>query len=390
MNNIPKVILLIEPSREFGRALLRGIARYAQQHGPWNFYHTPAFFLHPQDPFSPGELARLKKWGATGIIMREIPHHDDILALHLPTIASTYAHEHVRADGEIYVDNYGIGAMAADHLLKRGFRQFAFCGFDEFFWSRQRSAGFCDTIKKAGFEVTVYSQPSNAESRRWDKEQAILTRWLHELTKPIGLMACIDERSEHVVEACCDAGIRIPEDIALISGDNDELICELANPPISSVAINGINAGYRAAELLDKLMHGKKIDDRRITVSPTHVATRHSTDILAIEDREVSLALQYIQRNANNQMQVEDVAQAVCLSRRTLERRFRALLHRSVLNEINRVRIDRFARMLIDTDLSITQLALVLGHTHLANVSRLFHRYKHLTPQEYRRRFGQY
>ncbi|MBN2211870.1 MAG: DNA-binding transcriptional regulator [Sedimentisphaerales bacterium] len=379
---------MIETSRGFGRALLRGIARYAQQHGPWNFYHTPAFYLHSQDPFSSHELARLKKWGATGIIMREIPNHNDILALKLPTIVSTYAHEHVPADGEIYVDNYGMGVMAADYLLKRGFCRFAFCGFDEFFWSQQRYAGFRNCVQKAGFEVNFYHRPSDPEARRWDKEQTILIQWLQTLPKPIGLMACIDERSEHVVEACRNADIRIPEDIALISGDNDELICELANPSISSVAINGVNAGYHAAALLDKLMHGQNIQNRKITVSPTHVVTRHSTDILAIEDKEVSLALQYIQRNANNPIQVDEIAQAVCLSRRTLERRFQSVLHRSVLYEINRVRMDRFARMLIDTDLSITQLALVLGHPHLANVSRLFQRYMHVSPQEYRRKFG--
>jgi LacI family transcriptional regulator len=384
--NVPKVALLIENSRGYGRDLLKGISNYSRIHGPWTFYRMPTFYLDPNATIRKKEIHRLKNWGATGIIMREVQNNEELIEMGVPVVLSTYKKERIPDTYEIYVDNKGIGAMAAEYLLELGFKNFAFCGFDGFFWSLERQEGFTEKIKHAGYKVLVYKQPKSKIKRLWDNEQVILAQWLESLPKPIGLMACIDERSQDVTEACKIAKIHLPEEIALIGGDNDDLICDLSNPPLSSVAINGVKAGYEAAELLDKLMKGEKVpDDEKIVVRPTHVETRQSTDILAIEDSDVAAAIRYIRQHANEPIQVDDVVDSTTLGRRGLEKHFKQTLGRSVNAEIRRIRVDRIVKLLLETNLSISQIASTLGYSSENNISRFFRKEKKMSLLNYRK-----
>ena len=389
MPQIPKVVLLIETSRGFGRALLRGIAKYSRLYGPWTFYRMPVFYLDPYSRIREKELHRMKKWGATGIIMREIKNSEELIGLGLPTIVSTYSKNKAPGVCEIYVNNKGIGKMAANYLLELGFTQFAFCGYDDFFWSEERKHGFIERVQQAGFDVITYKQPKSKLMRLWDNEQNFLAAWLKSLPTPIGLMACIDERSQDVLEACKTSGLHVPEDIAIIGGDNDDLICDLANPPLSSVAINGVVAGYQAAELLDKLMAGKeKMTGQQITVEPTHVKARLSTDVLAMKDQDVATAIRFIRNNIKAPIQVSDVVEATCLGRRGLEKRFRKILERSILDEIRHYRTEQVSKYLIETSMSISQIASTLGYSSIKNISRYFCKEKGLSPLAYRKLYS--
>jgi LacI family transcriptional regulator len=384
-----KVVLLIENSRGFGRALLQGIAKYSRLNGPWTFYRMPAFYRDPNSRICEKELHRMEKWGASGIIMREVKNNDELIGLGLPTIVSTYINRTVPNACEIYVNNKGVGEMAADYLLELGFTKFAFCGYDDFFWSIERSQGFTERVRRAGFEPIIYRQPKSRISRLWDNEQDILAAWLKSLPKPVGLMACIDERSQDILEACKIAGLHVPEEIALIGGDNDELICDLANPPLSSVAISGVAAGYQAAELLDRLMDGKeKIAGQQIIVEPTHIHTRQSTDVLAVEDRDVAMAIRFIRSNAREPIQVSDVVSATGLGRRVLEKRFRKVLGRSILNEITHYRIELASRLLMETSMPISQIASTFGYPSVKNIARYFYKEKRTSPLKYRKLYG--
>lgn len=387
-----KVILWIENSRGFGRDLMCGIARYASLFGPWTFYHRRSFYLDKS--FSAAarkaELEHLKKWGADGIIAREFSPgtRQEVLSLDIPAILSTVYDSHLvkRAGvGNIFVDNAGIGAAAAEHLLERGFRHFAFCGIDDFFWSQQRCRGFSERLQKAGYSVLCYQQPKSAKNPEWDAEQAILSQWLRSLPKPVGLMACVDERAQDVIGACKEPGIHIPEEIALVSGDNDALICELSNPQLSSVAINGEQVGYDAAQLLDALMQGRKPKDRVITVRPTHVVVRRSSDSLALSDKETALALRYIRANIRRPIQVGDVAEEAAMTRQGLNLRFRKNLGRSVHEEITRTRVQYIGRMLIETTMSISEIARQMGQMELKQLSRMFRRETGVSPLRYRK-----
>ncbi len=390
-----KVILLIESSRGFGRALMRGIAKYASLFGPWTFYHSRFFYMDKSFSAKAGksELEHLKKWGADGIIAREFSIHtrEEVKTLGIPAVISTVFDEKLELDiGNIYVDNYGIGKMAAEHLLERGFRNFAFCGLNDFFWSRERAKGFTEQITNAGYDVILYKQPKSRRTQPWGYEQCILADWLKSLPKPVGLMACIDEKAQDVIQACREANIHVPEEIAIVGGDNDELICELSNPQLSSVAVTGEQTGYEAAALLDKLMCGKKLDkkDMTITVRPTYVVTRQSTDISAIPDKQVADALQFIRAHCREPIQVSDVTDAVAMTRQALNKKLKKILGRSIHAEIASSRVGWITHLLVETDMSISKIAYSMGYSEAKHLTRFFHRETGMSPLEYRRKFG--
>jgi len=191
------------------------------------------------------------------------------------------------------------------------------------------------------------------------------------------------------VEAAIQSGIRVPEEVAVIGVDNDELLCNLANPPLSSVALATEKAGFQAAQLLDRIMQGQeRMAGQRIVVAPTHVVSRSSTDTLPVEDADVIDAVQFIRNHVQKQVQVADVVAATCLSRRTLERRFLATLGRSVQHEINRQRTDRIASMLLQTRMTQVEIAQTMGYTSVDNLRRFFQRHTQMTPLVYQRKFG--
>jgi len=378
MANIPKVILLVETSREYGRALLRGIARYSRLHGPWAFYRETGGLEQA--------IPRLKDWGANGVITRDSRRIHELAILGVPTIVAVHFKRRLDITS---IDTNGakIGEMAAEHLLNRGFQHFGYCGFDDMQWSETRRKSFKERISENGFETYVYKQPKSIRKRQWQQEQRIMADWLKSLPKPIGLMACNDDRGQHVAEACKIAQLKVPDDVAIVGVDNDELVCDLADPPLSSIALNVEKGGYQAAELLDKLMKGEKVESSSITVEPTHVVVRQSTDILAIEDPAVSKAVRFIRENSGKPIQVSEVVLYVAVSRRCLEQRFKIILGRSINKEIKRVRTERISRMLVETDENIGHIALDLGFPGIDHISRYFRAEKGISPQKFRLSF---
>ncbi len=289
----------------------------------------------------------------------------------------------------IFDDGDTPGKMAASYLLSLGLRNFAFCGFEDLSWSQSRGEDFDRTIADGGFQTHRYKVPRSKVQRLWENEQTVLADWLKSLPKPLGLMTCNDDRGHYVIEACQIAELRVPDDVAVIGVDNDELICDLTAPPLSSIALSHETAGYRAAQLLDSMMAGRKVD-RRTTVplEALRVVVRQSTDVLAIEDPELASAVRFIRLHSNEAIQVSDVVDSVAVSRRVLERRFRRVFKGSVYDEIRRVRVERVARMLLETDLSVSQIALDLAYPSDKHVARCFRKEKGVTPQQYRRKFG--
>jgi LacI family transcriptional regulator len=376
---VPKVVLLIESSRSSGRSLLRGIAQYARLHGPWAFY------------WEPGGLEKawpqLKTLGADGIILRDVETMDDILAYGLPAVVVGHSKREIPGLANVITDSLAIGTMAAEHLLTCGFRQFAYCGFENIPWSVLRGESFSQRLAKAGYATHFCPPEAAREQLGWQREQA-LAEWLKVLPKPLGVMACNDDRGEQVIEACKLAGLEVPDQVGVIGADNDELVCELSDPPLSSVMINFERAGYESAEVLDRLMRRRSVRDKKILVPATHIIPRRSTDFVAVSDRQVAGALRFIRDHARAVVAVPEVARAAGLSRRVLEKRFRHLLRRSVLQEIRRVRVDQICRMLVETNESISQIGLALGYAGTEHLARYFRQETHMTPLAYRRKYG--
>jgi len=384
-----KVLLMMETSRKYGRSILRGIAKYSRAHGPWIFYRQAPFYWGSGG--KEATLERLLKQGVEGVILREQREQEQtsrILSAGLPAVVSPYR-ELFPGLPNIVTDDAAIGAMAAEYLLHRGFKQFAYCGFgDKYYWSRERGKSFTERVGRAGFQMHQYEyeQRKSRSPHSWEAELAILVDWLKGLPKPVALMACNDDRSQDVLEACKIANLNVPEQVAILGLGDDDLVCDLASPPLSSVALSAEKAGYEAAATLDRLMNGEKVSDRRIDVPPSYIVTRQSTDILTIDDPYVAEALNFIYRHARREaIQVNDVLQVVPISRRSLYERFSRILGRPVHEEIKRVRVEHLARLLVSTKLSISQIASSLGCSDMKNLARYFKQAKGMSPLQYRK-----
>jgi len=384
MRKTPKVALLVETARGFGRDLLRGVARYAQHHGPWSFYITPGDFEHV--------VPAMKQWGGTGIIAR-IPNERiarAILDAKLPTIAIGLTDEQKQPGSplaefsELSSDADEVARLVTNHLLERRFSHFAYVGMEERGWSYRREIAFRAGLQQAGFDVAVYHQPRRLADRRWENEREILAEWLRGLPTPLGLFACNDDRGRQVLEACRLSELRVPVDVAVIGVDNDEVFCDLADPPLSSVELNAETAGYRAAELLDMMMQGQVCNPRHVAVEALGIVARHSTDVIAVEDEDVSAALQFIRQEQGFDISVNSVADAVAVSRRSLERRFRETIGRTILEEIQLARVERAKRLLRETKYPISKVAQMAGFGSTGYFVQFFHERVGQTPRKFR------
>lgn len=380
MREMRKIVLLLNPSRIYNRGLLSGIAKYAHLQGLWTF-HRP---LEYREPGARHALLKvLTAMKPDGILMREPRETDQIIKMGIPTVSFPYSVETIEGIPSVAADHLLIGDMAAQHFLERGFQHFAFCGFDDWWWSCRRRQGFCDTVRQAGYDTEVYQLPGKSR-RTWGSELRVITDWLVSLKKPVGVMACNDDRGELVVEACKSAGLRVPDQAAIIGVDNDPPICELCSPPLSSVSLSLEKAGYESAKLLDRMIMGEAVDTD-IVIEPSHVVTRQSTDTLAVGDEQVALAIWFIRQQARQPINVDSVIDHVSISRRVLEKRFRRTLGKSILGEIRRVRVELIVKMLAETHMPIAEIAHALGFETVSHLSRYFKKEKGVSPIQFRK-----
>jgi LacI family transcriptional regulator len=380
VHRLPRIILLVETSHEYGRGLLRGIAKYSRIHGPWSFI-TGAPHYCRADILRHSKAIRHYK--PDGLIVREPRNLQVFFDLKIPFIVSP-----IQPSAKIpaIVSNAElIAQMAATHLIERGFRRFAFCGFSDMIWSRDRRNAFRRIIESRGDEFRCFERTVSGLVNPLSKEYGLLLAWLRSLPKSLGVMSCNDDMGRIVLQGCKTMSIPVPEQMAVIGVDNDHTICELTDPPLSSVALDAEMAGFQAAELLDRLIHGEKMNGQIIDHHPSMVVSRQSTDILSIEDTTVREALQYIRMNSKDPIQVADVAQAVGISRRFLHEKFRQSLGYSVSHQIKRIRVDHIIHMLLETRLPIAQIAATLNFTSTEHISRYFRDAMGTSPNEYRK-----
>ncbi|MBK1825669.1 XylR family transcriptional regulator [Haloferula rosea] len=385
----PRVALLIESSRSYGRELLMGIASYVRVHGPWSI------------EFEEGDPAEhfpkwFSRWNWDGVIARvstpaiaEILGDTGVPVVDLSGSLPDAGFPRIRSDEE------AVGRMAAEHLLSRGFKNFAFCGFNGMDWSDLRRASFERRVAEAGFECQVFQKPgispSSAEvdgEHHGELQERELMAWLKSLPKPCGVMACNDARGRQVLTCCREVSVPVPDEVAVIGVDRDEVFCELSVVPLSSVILNTQQIGFEAAALLARLMDGEATEFSSTIVSPVGVMARQSTDVLAIDDRHIAAALKHIREHACSGLDVESLLKVVPLSRSVLERRFSKILGKSPKTEILRVRLNRVRALLAESDLTLAEVAEKTGFEHPEYMSRLFKKKVGVTPGEFRRRSG--
>lgn len=375
----PHVALLVETSFGSGRDILTGIARYVREHEPWLMFHEARSIDQ--------KLPRwLKNWKGDGIIARVLtPAMARALRRTRIPVVDVLGVMPDAGFPLVHVDDEAIGKMAAEHLIVRGFKHFAFFGLDERNWSTARERAFVREARRHGIETSVRRvSPHQVDDDSWEVHQRDLAEWIASLPKPAGLMVCSDHRASHVLEACRRAGVRVPDEVAVIGVDNDQPLCNICNPPLTSVWPNHALVGYEAAGLLDQMMHGKKRVPARTLTPPKETVTRQSTDTLAVQDELVAKALHIIRERVCDAIRVDEIAALVGASRSVLQRRFRAALGRTINEELITQRVTTAQRLLLDTHLSLAEIAERCGFRHQEYMGVVFKAETKQTPAQFR------
>ena len=391
MKKMRKVALFFETTATNDRKMLCGIAKYSRLYGPWllyckrhPFYMTPGHSMWKQKV-----IPELKSWAPDGIIAHvDTKKARDLIELNVPIILGAVTEPVYLTSSYFADDSAATSLMAAEYLLSLGFKNFAFCGFQYQYWSQERCDVFVKAIARAGYKVDVYNPPKSHSRGFLRDDQVILSKWLKTLPNPVAVLACNDARAQQVIDSCHLAGLNVPEKVAVLGIDNDDLICDTTSPPLSSIALGNEKAGYETARLLDNMMSGRKRKPHAIIISPTHIIVRQSTDIFAIEDAEVAKAMNFIRENRKRQISVDDAVNATSLGRRALEQRFKKTLNHSIYQEIRRGCVEQVARMLLETSIPVFQIAKTLGYSSSEHIARPFRKEKGMSPQQYRRKYS--
>ncbi|MCC9601975.1 XylR family transcriptional regulator [Stieleria sp. JC731] len=367
----------------YGRGVLEGISRYRIEKQPWSVQ------LDLRELMA-GPPAWLNSWDGDGIITRELSPAmlEFIQDTGVPTINLGDIQNETSLPS-VMNDHDAIGRLAATHLADKGLEHFAFAGFDDHLWSQLRLDGFraCLTERKVASSDSIHlhmSEWANASKHGWQDQQEQIVEWVRKLPRPIGIFACNDFRGQHILEACQTAKVSVPDEIAVLGVDNDHVLCDFCDPPLSSIIPAAERIGYQAALMLDQLMRGEQPSELHLRIPPLGIAERLSTDVLAIDDEDVAAAIQMIRFRACEGLTVSDILKEVPIARSSLERRFRQYLGRSPQAEIRRVQIKRACQLLRDTELSLVKISRLTGFKHAEYFSVVFKREVKQTPGRYR------
>jgi LacI family transcriptional regulator len=365
--------------------LLSGVAKFVREHHEWSVQSeewrwtdaTPAWF---------------KNWKGDGAIAwLETPELADIVhSLGVPVVD-------VRGSMPdcgvplIATENRVVVDLAAEHFMQRGFRNYAFCGFVGANYSDQRSQFFQERLARAGLSCAVYNPPETSRDaqvieleKRGLLFQDHLSHWLKSLPKPVGIMTCNDIRGHQVVNACRRVNLAVPEEVAVVGVDNDEIFCELCDPPLTSVALNTLQIGYEATALLERIMNGGKSPTEPILVPPLGIVTRRSSDVLAMSDRSLAAGARFMREHAFESININDVAKAAGMSRRVFERRFVSQVGRPPKAEVLRLRLERVKELLADTNWTLAQIAERTGFKYSEYLHTVFTQKVGVPPGRYR------
>jgi LacI family transcriptional regulator len=393
-----RIALLIGQDLSFCREVIRGIRAYALRKSDWAIRNGP-----PDVEIIPS----LREWKPDGIIA-ELFHAEfarKLLRMRKPVVDTAFWLPNLKIP-VVDVDHAAVGRMAAEYLLSLSLTRFAFFGSALAEYSRVRQQSFQQRLREAGYETAICHGEYLREApttTSWKKMESQTRRWLRQLPKPVGLFASNDVLARSLTDTCSQLGLHVPDEVALLGVDNDELECLLTSPPLSSIAIPGGRIGYEAAKLLDQTMDGpasgtaskgtvpfslrRKLGHSadRVFLPPIRVVARQSTDTMATGDPVVMAALRYIHSAAIEGVNVAGVVHATSVGRRELERKFRAILGRSVLQELRRVRIEQAQKLLAGTDLPMPAIAKLSGFSSAHRLTIVFHRLCGMPPTAYRR-----
>ena len=354
-------------------------------HGPWTFFHEERAL---GDPVPPG----LKHWKPHGIIVRLTGAKLIRQVRRMKTPAVDLYREDETADiPGVAIDQNALIRMAVGHFWERGFKNFAYCGFTNVLFSELRRllrqapcrARFAGTgLLLPGLRAAAGLAAIEAHALQYADQ---LIEWIGRQPKPLALLACNDERAQQALTLCRQAQIAVPDQVAVLGVDNDDVECELCDPPLSSIDPNCEQIGYQAAALLDRMMKGKAPPPSRILVPALCVVARRSTDALAVDDPDAAEAIRFVREHACQGILIEDVMKHVSVSRSTVQRWFEKHLGRSPAVEIVRVQVQHIQESLRATNMTLEEIAYSTGFAHVESMQRTFKRMVGMTPGQYRK-----
>jgi len=364
--------------------MLRGIAQYAQQYGRWSI-------LHEEMTIDSGLPSWLMQSAVDGVIARVDQHTIEPLRnLRVPIIDVRCRH---RYDGvtQVETNDQMVAEQAFDHLTQRGFQRLGFCGYHGAHFSENRFQPFQELAERHQIPLSTYEVAGTSRNSLSEIERAgiidadPLHKWLRSLTVPCGIFVCNDICGQQVLNACRNLGILVPDDIGVVGVDDDDAICTLCDPPLSSVKPDTQRIGFLAAQKLEHQIRTGHTNATTEYVPPLGVSQRLSTQVVALEDREIAKACRFIREHACDGIDVSHVVQLSSLSRRQLERRFREQLNRTPFEEITAIQVARVKQLLEESTMILEEIADLAGYSHKERMSAVFKRHTGLSPGAYRK-----
>jgi LacI family transcriptional regulator len=377
---LPRVAVLVDTSTTWGRQIATGIHKFTRRRHPWQlFIEARGTEERPSLPTG---------WQGDGVIARigTLAMGKELQALRLPVV-NVSAIELPGIDFPRVTNDLVTGAlMAAQYFLDRGYRSFGYLSLLGLPYVVTQQEAFREAVQQGGGECAIYGVKTHEGAEPdWNLNLDLLAGWLRSLPKPVAVFTWNADSGRQVVYACQHAGLRIPEEVALLSGADDDLLCELSHIPISAMRIAAEQIGDAAAALLNRLMRGGKPPAQPQLIAPLDVVTRQSTETYAMHDETLVRAVHFIRQSASQTVLVADVARHVGVSRRMLERRFAEVLRRTPAEEIRRVHVEQAKKLLLETDLPIPDVAAASGFGSPEYMSHVFREELGQTPLRYRK-----
>lgn len=377
-----KVILLIDCVSEFDRRLLRGLVRYSKESGDWIFYRMPSYFPGKHDEEGAKAIAAwAKKWKADAIVGRwNFPDTSELEKLGIPVVL-----QNIQSRSNLFSNLTGeyikTGELAANFFIKRGARNLAYFGVKKSIWSDERLEGFKAVAEKNKIKVEELVVGIKDE-----RNYRTIGKWASELPKPVAIFVCDDSHAITIAESCRMVGVQIPEEVTLLSVDNDELLCEISDPPISSIALDVEQGGYDLCKALHRRIIMKDDSTFNISIPPGAIIQRASTRNHGISDSVIEKLVNYIDENFTSDITTSEILEQFPLSRRSIELKFKKEMGGTTIYKyITHCRVARFAQLLSTTDLPLSEISARCGVSDYSNFSRVFKKLTGLSPSEYRK-----
>ena len=381
-----RLIFLSDFTEAYAHHLLQGILTYAKQKDQeaWVVCRMPPSYKETYG--TKGVVEWAKKWEANAIIGRF--NHDDDIDLFRRNGIIAIAQDFKRRFNNIpnITSNYhDTGRLAARFFIEKGYEHFAFYGYKDTVWSDERCDGFYEGVKEAGYGKNFHTYTNQQLETLWYYDSTPLLNWLKQLPRQTAVFCCDDNQGNKITEICKSNRIQIPEHLAVLGVDNDTTLCELSDPPLSSVYLDIEAGGYETAELIMNLMTQKDFQPQDVIIKATSIINRASTNSFATDDMYINEALEFIHSNLDKALNVTDLVNKLPLSRRLLEMRFKKVTGRSVYNYIIYNRIEEFARKIHETDKPINEIATEMEFYNYSNLVQQFKQIKGCTPTEFRK-----